>query len=483
MTTSVRNPRPDAKPETRVRKAPTQFEAHWREPERTLVDYLAALWSRKLWIGLSVAAAGLAAVAYGLTQPNVYVSHAKLLVLGTRTGANAAEVAANMLRMGNVGPSQVLTALEVVNSSVVADRVVERLTPAVITQPYQPERAAEEEREKMGVVDQLTDWMHRIQASWFRDTQTAASLKPEVAAEVFRHSFAAWPDERASLIKMTYRAGSRTQAQRALEEVVQVVVDRYREVCAPKESREWVVEREAAAEKEHAEAKAEYDEFIGLHGRVRFAEDVTALERARGLTEATLVARKQARETAVQNLKNYRARLDELPEQRTRLREVTSESAMARGDLYNEFVRVENLIIEAEGSTSVDALKAQPRYQSLKKQLANIQARLEQLDQPRKVPVVDDDPEYLLVEGKIRELTARQAELDVEIPQLERELERENAELNQLYALQREADRLVERYTRAKTEYESLRAAKESHEFAEQLETRGLTSLQRVEDL
>src|SRR5690606_14413362 len=155
-----------------------EFEVTWRDPDRTLVDYLAAVWSRKLWIGTTVAVTTFAAVVYSLTRPNIYASEASLLVLGTRSGANAAEVVSNLLGMGNIGPSQVLSALEVVHSSVVAQRVVERLTPAEITRPYQPERASEEERQKMGLVDLITDWMHHIQASWFKDTQTEMSLKP-----------------------------------------------------------------------------------------------------------------------------------------------------------------------------------------------------------------------------------------------------------------------------------------------------------------
>src|SRR5690606_18761499 len=146
MTTTVRPPRPEPKPDVaRGRRPPTEFEVTWRDPDRTLVDYLAAVWSRKLWIGTTVAVTTFAAVVYSLTRPNIYASEASLLVLGNRSGASAAEVVSILLGMGNIGPSQVLSALEVVHSSVVAQRVVERLTPAEITRPYQPERASEEE--------------------------------------------------------------------------------------------------------------------------------------------------------------------------------------------------------------------------------------------------------------------------------------------------------------------------------------------------
>ena len=135
MTTSIRNPRPESKADARGRKPATEFETQWREPDRTLVDYVAAAWSRKLWIGISALALGAIAFVYALTRPNVYASHASLLVIGNRSGASAAEVAANMLRMGNIGPSQVLSALEIVNSSEVAERVVAKATPAEITRP------------------------------------------------------------------------------------------------------------------------------------------------------------------------------------------------------------------------------------------------------------------------------------------------------------------------------------------------------------
>lgn len=478
MTTSMRPPRTDPKPDTRARKASSEFAAEWRDPDRTLVDYLAAVWSRKLWIVVTtVVTTGLATI-YALTQPNVYASQASLLVLGSRSGANAAEVAANMLRMGNIGPSQVLSALEVVNSSVVAERVVDMVGPDEITRPYQPERATDEERDKMGIVDKITDWMHILQASWFRSASSPLALQADVAADRFRRSFVAWADERAMLIKLVYRAGSRTQAQRILEELVQVAVDRYREVCAPPESRQWVLERLESAEKDYTEAKSAYDQFVSTYGRVRFTEETAASERAKATTESLLDVMRRQRETTRENLEKYEEQKSETKELRERARKITESAAGARVELLKERVRIENLKIDsaARGSTTDNS------YKSYVAQLENIDRRLKELDEPREVTVVDDNPDYLMLETRIRELSFRQTEMDHEIPRLDAELTQQTNDLKDLYARQHEADRIVEVMTRTKAEFERLRSVDYQYEFEAQLKTLGLTSLQVVDD-
>lgn len=476
MTSSIRSPRSDSRTETRARRPSTQVVVEWREPDRTLVDYLAAVWSRKIWIAIAAAAGTAVATVYALTRPNVYASQASVLVLGNRSGTSAAEVAANILRVGNVGPSQVLSALEVVNSSVVAERVVDMIGAAEITQPYRPERASEEERDKMGLVDRLTDWMHILQASWF--TREPASVHSDVAVERFRRNFAAWADERASLIKMVYRAGSRAQAQRVLEEVVQVAIDRFGEVFAPPESRQWVLQMVESAEKEYTAAQAAYDQFVDEHKRVNFREEITASERQKATTEALLDSRRGARDANKATLATYRERLAKTPELRERTRKITENLSGARVELIKERAELISKRIELEGKSG--------SYETDKKinreQLAENARQLAELDQPREVTVVDDNPDYILLEARIREAQLEETELNSEVPRLEEELKRQADNLSALHARQAEADRIVEVLTRAKGEYERRRTAKESYEFQAQLDALGLTSLQRVEN-
>ncbi len=481
MMTSIRNPRPESKPDQRVRKAASEFEAQWRDPERTLVDYVAAAWSRKFWIGVVGGIAGLVAIVYALTRPNVYASQASLMVVGNRSGGNAAEVAANMLRTGNIGPSQVLAALEVINSSVVAERVAERLGAAEITKPYQPQRADEEERQKMGIIDSATDWMHRIQSSWFKSAASPSSLKLDVATEVFRRSFVAWADERASLIKLVYRAGSREQAQLVLKEVVQVAVERYREVCAPKESREWVLQRLGVVETDYNAAKVEYDTFVNTHGHVKFTEEIVAQERARATSATALFAMKRARDTTRDNLQKWSEKLDKLKPQRTRELEVTEDNATARGDLIKQLVELQNRKIEKELVDSVEILKNDTRYRVLLAQLHNVQTQMDDLDKPRHVPVVDDNPEWIAIDARIRALTLTQAELETEMPRLEAEVNQLDAALKNLYAQQETANKLVERLDLAKAKLAEARRANDSWDFEAQLSTLGLSSLQPVD--
>jgi uncharacterized protein involved in exopolysaccharide biosynthesis len=481
MMTSIRNPRSESKPEHRVRKPGTEFEAHWRDPERTLVDYVAAAWSRKVWIGIAAGTTMAMAIIYALTRPNVYASQASLMVIGSRSGGSAAEVAANMLRVGNIGPSQVLAALEVVNSSVVAERVVAKLTPAEITKPYQPERASEEERQKMGIIDSITDWMHRLQASFFKSAVTSASLRPEVATEVFRRNFVAWADERAMLIKLVYRAGSRDQAQKVLREVMQVAEQRYREVTAPEQSREWVKGRAEAVEKAYASAQAAYDQFIAAHGRVTFADETETLEVARATSVSRLLEMKRTRDSADDNIAKWKTALAGMKEQRTREREVTEDNANARNELVTLLVEKENLKTAMEVGRPRETYSIEVQYIVVLEQIRHIQARLGELDKPRKVPFVDDNPEYLAIDARIRALTLTRAELDTEIPRLENEVTQQAANLKNLYQLQEEAKQIVDELALAKQGVTEIRRAKDNIEFQSQLDTLGLSSLQPVD--
>jgi len=478
MTTSTRPPRTDPRPDARPRKPSTEFTAEWREPERTLVDYLAAIWSRKFWIVVSAGVTTGAAVVYALLQPNVYAANASLLVLGNRGGANAAEVAANMLRMGNIGPSQVLSALEVVNSTVVAERVVDAVGPEEITAPYQPERASEEERDKMDFVDRVTDWMHRFQTTLFQASVTPAMQQPDVAVEKFRANFAAWADERASLIKLTYRAGNRARAQRILQEVVQVAVDRYAEVFTPPESRQLVLQKLEPAEKIYQETKAEYEQFLSTHGRIKFTEELGASERAKAALQASLDAATHTKATTQENLEQYRKKLPDTEPFLEEKRRVTEPAGGARIELIKQRSELESKKIDTEGRGDTGKVE----YKIVVDQLKKIDTRLEELDRPREVPVIVDNPRYLKLNERIRDLEFKLTEVDHEIPRLQTELAEANEEVKALYKLQHEADRIAEEYTRSKSEFERLRQAKDNIDLTSELQTLGLSSLQPVDD-
>jgi hypothetical protein len=435
MTTStVRPSRPDAKSDQRPRTATTEFEATWRNPDRTFVDYFSAVWTRKVWIVAFTGIIAVVATLYSLTQPNVYASTASLLVLGNRGGANAAEIAANMLRVGNTGPSQVLAALEVVNSNQVAMRVVEAVTPDEITKPYQPERAAAEERAKMGLFDMVTDWMHRLQASWFAGGQTPEAIRPAVATEVFRRSFTAWADERAQLIKLIYRAGSREQAQKILDEVVAVVVERYREVVSPDQSREFVERRFESTQKEFDKVKAEYDAFLSKNGRMRFSAELTDQQKLLGETLALLEAKKRDFDNTKQRLREFKGKLENIPARRSRKIFVTELNATARGEIIKQMVEIDRVRIKLEETKDTQ----HNDYKVCVAQKAYFEVQLAELDKPREIEQIDDNPDRLALEAQVRTLEIQEVGLDREIPRLDADITAQRAQLQTLFTLQDE---------------------------------------------
>lgn len=478
MTSStVRPTRPDAKPEQRPRTATSEFEATWRNPDRTFVDYFSAIWTRKVWIAAFTGVLGLVVTLYTLTQPNVYQSTASLLVIGNRGGANAAEIAANMLRVGNTGPSQVLAALEVVNSTEVAARVVDAVTPEEITQPYQPERAGEEERAKMGLFDTVTDWMHQLQASWFSAGQTPESIRPAVATEVFRRSFSAWADERAQLIKIAYRASSRAQAQKVLGEVVKVAVERYREVVSPQQSREFVENTTKAAQGEFDLVKAEYDSFLAKNGRLRFTEEIAEQQKLVASTKATLESKKRDRESTSLRLKEFRAKLEPMDPRRKRVIMVSERNETARGEILKLIFQAEAKRIEWEKANNTE----KNEYKVCVAQLEYYRAELDKLDRPREVTQIDDNPDYVALDAQVRTLEIQEVSLDRDIPGLEADFAMLQRQVQSLFTLQEQADQLLTRYRAASDKLKSIRDVAANYQIETELKNLGLSSLQVVD--
>lgn len=480
-TTSLRSPRSDSRQDPPRRSGTQEFEAQWRNPERSLVDYVSAVWVRKVWIVVLAAAAGAVATLYALTQPNVYSSSASVLVVGNRGGANAAEMAVNMMRLGNVGPSQVMSALEVINSYEVATRVVENLGAREILQPYQPRRGSESEREKLGLVDMVTDAMHLLQASWFQSGLDEKQIRTDVAVEVFRRSFTAWADERASMLKMYYRAGSPEQAQRILDEVVRVAVDRYRQVTAPAETREWIQRRTKNVQDAFDLAKGAYDQFLAEHGRVRFAEEIQSRSRALSGNEASHDAKVRELESAKKSLTILAERLDKAEERVERTVNVTAAPGELLSQLRIRAFELEQRKIDFETRKTAELLKGDNDYQILIASLAHAKLQIDAVQRPQLQTIVLENPEYRVLDERVRQLRLSQTQLESELPGIEADLESERKELDRFYALQDQADRIVEHYTTAKAEIERWKAATDTVELSAQLDSLGLSSLQPVD--
>src|SRR5690606_15972581 len=104
----------------------------------------------------------------------------------------------------------------------------------------------------------------------------------------------------------------RTQAQRILEETVNVAIERYNEVVSPEQSRELLIQRLTEEEQEYEKAKAEYDQFVAQYGRVRFAEEISARERTLAALEARYEELQRNLATTIENLKNWEQRKKEV---------------------------------------------------------------------------------------------------------------------------------------------------------------------------
>ncbi len=480
-TTSIRTSRQEPRQEPPRSSGSQEFEVRWRNPERALVDYVSALWVRRVWIVMAAGLAMMIATLFALTQPNVYSSSASVLVGGNRSGANAAEMAVNMLRLGSVGQSQVMSALEVVNSHEVALRVVTNLGPQEILRPYQPRPIADPERERMGFVDMVTDAMHLLQASWFQSGSDPSKARADVAVEVFRRHFVAWADERASMLKLHYRAGSPELAQRILDEAVKVSIERYRQVTAPAEMRERIRSRTEGMQEAFDQAKSAYDAFIAEHGRVRFAEEIQSRTRSLSGNEAGHDAKARELESARKALATFSSKLAQLRDRIEQTVAVTASPGELLSQLRIRKFDIEQRKIDAEAKKSPEALKNDSDYKILVASLEHADRQIEAVQRPQMQTIVVENPEYRVLDERIRQLTLSQTQLESELPGIAADIASEREDLAKYYALQDQADRIVERYTLAKAEIERWKALTDTAEFSAQLDSLGLSGLQPVD--
>ena len=225
-----------------------------------LADYLEALWRRKgllLWTSLLAA---LAAAFLTAGMPNVYRSQARLMVSAPREAVDASRVLG--LTRGQAPFSPAESAMAVLQSRDLMERVVARLGPEAILGPLSP--SAEADAQVKGLKGLLLPLLRLFQRG-AAGCGTESEPDPVKALAALRKSLTIYGDQNSPAIQVLCRAGSADRAQAILQAFVEEGLRFYIELRSSESDRLFVEEQRARCVEEARAAQAAYRAFLAEH--------------------------------------------------------------------------------------------------------------------------------------------------------------------------------------------------------------------------
>lgn len=456
----------------------------WRNPERRFVDYLAALWQGKITLLVLTVLATMVGIFVALTKPNTYASEATLMVHGTAQVGSASEAAANLVGVGQILPTQVVNAVEIVSSSDVLRRVVGRIGAKEILKPYQPIRFGK--REDMGFFERVTDAMHDLQAGWFAPSSDPLGRYDlleltETAVATLARRLNVWPSQRGTTLDLTYTDYDPQRAKAVLEAVMDEAGRKYTEVFAPPEGQGWIGEQVMTAEKRKREAEAALERFQEEHGVVDFQDEHKLIGQELARLRIEQDARKITLKSHDEATKILQKRLATLQQFDTRATSEQEQRDSIKDTLEQQLYTLET---ELEGvRQKYTDPENVPEVKSLKAQIASIKSRIaERPPLPLlKTYQTTPNPEYLEVESQLRRRRDELGDLQREIPQIDALIAEKTQELSDRRQLQEQADKLQKELKEAEDEYAKLQNVSKTYEISRELDTRGLKALRTIE--
>lgn len=324
VETTTRAPSPDTATRSTSKGEARGFSVRWRNPEHGLVDYVGAIWARRKGLLITTALCGVVGLFYALRKPDTFASQATLMVHGSSSVVSSGDVAANLIGTGTILPTQVLTAVEVIHSSVVLRRVVERVGFEEILRPYRPTPRAG--LANLGFIDSLIDRVHHLQARWFgAETPDYSRYDQEAligaAVRTLERNLVVVPATRGTTVALAYQHSTPAGAEKILRAISEESIRRFSSVVAPPEGKDWLDTKLAEADEEEERARASLDAFAEKHGTT----DLTAEILTMGTAVATMDGNLRLAKT---KLRENESVLDSLREQ------IATPSARASGANY-----------------------------------------------------------------------------------------------------------------------------------------------------
>ena len=368
-----------------------------------------------------------------LTTPNSYVSEGKFVF--TATGAEGIEV--DSTRTKDVSQETITTtATYILNSNDLMMKVVERVTPARILEPYQP---------GTGHDAGAKGWFYRIQ----RDYNATKNSEP-TAEDALKHllrTVSLNQPRFTPVLVATCIANNPGLAQEILaafmEEAVNWHIKQYEDASRYEEAEKSAAQAKVARET----ANAKLRDFLDLKARVPdFDDEKERLAKADLDAAAAASALRSTATSARTNLTNLSKRLDEkeIPEDRTEMRPVDNVSEAVGG--LNERLGQASLELEEMKARLADPNDAQIKAKSaqiaaIKQAIATLRADANAAPlQPVKVP----NPDYRLASEERTRLGLQVLQLESQLLYAEEQATRASKEHKAFVAMEPEYMQLRE---------------------------------------
>lgn len=466
--------------------SPVQRQVQWRPVERTLPDYVEALWLGKLWIVLVALVSTVAAALFAFSKPNTYVADAMLMVHGAAMANSPAESALNLIRSGNLSQSQVQAASQIVQSRAVLEAVVRKIGAEEITKPYEPQ---EVQSDSVNPLTFLIRLIHGFQSWWFSGSAGGdlASISPEarqrLASKVLGFSLQVFSEDRSAMLTLQYRATDPELAQRILQAVVEESILHYQRLTAPEASRRFVQEKLKEAEAERKAAELEEHEFIRANGILDFGPDIERLRKEVSEAQAETFKNRMRLDQARQVAEELRREILKIPA--TEASEVEIQNLRdPRLDSFLSQLAALEVQLQGEMWGTTQETSATPNSRRLKAQIQFIQdeiakLRKEAAETSQKTSVVKN-PKYIAYEQKIFEAQLDVLVLEKAIPIYDSQIAQARQDLEAMRKKHEAGQVIQNRVRRAEEELQRLANLVKTVEVDQEMNARGLTSLRCV---
>lgn len=340
-----------------------------------------------------------------LTTPNSYVSEGKFVF--TATGAEA--IGVDPTRATDTSQETIATtATYILNSSDLLMKVVDRVTPARILEPYQP---------GTGVDAGAKGWFYRIQRDW--NAQQNLEATSEEALKRLMRTITIDRPRYANVLLATCIANNPKLAQEILDVFMKEAVDwhikQYEDQSAYEEAEKRYKDTDMALDnarrsmREFLERKARVTEFDDEKDRLQFAEAAAATRLSTVVNEAN--SKKEALQKLIKSLDVDQ----DIPKEIIEKRRVDTTSNIMRtfeenlAKAWNDLVRLEGQLADPEDEAIVAKRKEISDIRKVM-QKAREEARLAP-EEDFKVP----NPVYVTA-------NTERARLSLEVLQLEAQL-------------------------------------------------------------
>ena len=393
-------------------------------------------WRSKTWLAITIGLGAALGFLYAASQPNYYVSRARLDYRPGLVEVQNAEDAAGIddpnLRKGYPG---MMNELIVLNDPSVFERIAEQLGPKEVLQA--PDPTAQDAN--AGLVTKL--W-HNFQGLLvglsYKDLEKDKEGSPlalRAASESLKGRTTIADIPRSSVIEVSFKGWSREQAQEYNEVLVQALIDRHREHYNVRRAYDKNKERTQDYYEVYARSAEQYQEHKALCGFVDIDQQKQATILLMQEYERELASKRATREEVIKKLEKARSQLDLVDEYVEEITPPQLQQNPRYRSVFDELVELENELSVIDGQTmareqrEISRRELQSKIEALEDRMADVPQYIEAAPAARKqIP----NSVYADLLARINELESDDAGTGAGIQRLEQDLRAQQGKLDRI---------------------------------------------------